>query len=313
MSNQKNRKSENLNHTKSKEKKRGHAKKLLMGYLIASTLLGATMVTQGFDAGVEKKEQVITTVEPSYNYFDVSLDNEKKDGLLIEAKAEIVAKQKLEEKRLKEEAEAKARAEALAKAKAEALAKAEAEAKAKEKAEAEEKARIEAEAKAKAEQVAREKEKREAEEKARQSFYNSTIPLPKEQQAYLYNKVKERGLDLVEVLAVIKVESGFDPYARSSSSYGLFQINGVNHQMLAQKLGTANKAFDPYVNIDWGTYMLSDLYGRYRAKGLSGQELKEVVWSCYNKGEGGYQNTGKAMNYIHKMNKAQSEIQSWMR
>ncbi|PLS19632.1 hypothetical protein CVD28_04230 [Bacillus sp. M6-12] len=295
-----------LKNTTSWVKKPFYSKKFVMSFMIASTVVGGTMVTQGFDAGVEKKEEVITTVEPSYNYFDVSLDNEKKEGLLLEAKAEIVAQQKLEEKRLKEEAEAKAKAEAEAKAKA----KAEAEAKAK--AEAEAKARAEAEAEAKAKAEAEAKAKREAEEKARQGFYNGNIPLSKDIQSYLYKKAKERGLDLAETLAVMKVESGFNPNAKSSSSYGLFQINGVNHQMLSQKLGTANKPFDPYVNIDWGTYMLSDLYKTFKAKGLSGQELREVVLSSYNKGIGGYQNSGKAYSYINKVNQAQTQMRNYV-
>jgi soluble lytic murein transglycosylase-like protein len=299
MNNRKEQFTKIITKTKSWTNKQIYSKKFVMSFLIASTVVGGTVVSQSFDAGVEKKEEVIMTVEPSYNYFDVSLDNEKKDGLLLEAKAEIVAKQKLEEQRLKEEAEAKAKAEAEAKAKAEAEAKAKAEA--------------EAKAKAEAERIAKEKAKREAEERAKQGFYNSNIPLSKDVQSYLYKKVKERGLDLSETLAVIKAESNFNPNARSSSSYGLFQINGVNHDMLARKLGTANKPYDPYVNIDWGTYMLADLYKTYQAKGLSGQELREVVLSSYNKGIGGYQKSGKAYSYINKINSAQSQMRNFVK
>ena len=290
-----------------------HSKKFVMSFIIASTMVGGTLVTQSFDGSVEKKEEVITTVQPSYNYFDVSLDNEKKDGLLVEAKAEIVAKQKIEEERLKEEAKIKAEEERKKK-EAELKAKEVAEAKAKAEALAKSKAKAEAEAKKKAEQEA--ERKRVAEQKAKQqaeakkAYYNASIPLPKDQQAFLYKKVTERGLNYAEVLAFIKVESNFDPYARSSSSYGLFQINGVNHNMLTQTLGTKNAPFDPYVNIEWGTYMIADLYDLYRSKGLSGQALKDAVWSSYNKGVGGYQNTGKAHSYISKMNEAQQNMQS---
>lgn len=294
-----------------------HSKKFVMSFIIATTMVGGTVVTQSFDGSVEKKEEVITTVQPNYNYFSVSLDNEKKDGLLVEAKAEIVAKQKIEEDRLNKELKEKEKAEEERKKKeAELKAKQEAEAIAREKAEAVATAKAKAkEDKAKAEKAKAEKEveqKRIAEQKAEASsgYYNGNIPLPKDQQTFLYKKVKQRGLNYAEVLAFIKVESNFDPNARSSSSYGLFQINGVNHTMLTQTLGTNNDPFDPYVNIEWGTYMIADLYDLYRSKGLSGQALKDAVWSSYNKGVGGYQKTGKADSYISKMTKAQHNMQA---
>lgn len=306
-----------FNRKKSRVSQLVHSKKAIMSFIIATTVVGGTMVTQGFDGNIEKKEDVITTVQPSYNYFDVSLDNEKKDGLLVEAKAEIVAKQIIEDKRVKEEAEAKAEAERKkieaelkAKAEAEAKAKAEQEAQAKLKAEAVAKAKAEEDAKAERIRVAKVKAKQKEEKIAKEGFYNRNIPLPKEQQAFLYKKVKERNLNFAEVLAFIKVESDFNPNARSSSSYGLLQINRVNHDMLSRKLGTANTPLDPYVNIEWGTYMIADLYDMYRGRGLSGQELKDAVWSSYNKGVGGFQNTGKAHSYINKMIKAQVNMQS---
>lgn len=291
-------------------------KPFVMSLLVASSVVGGTMITQGFDAGVGKKEEIITTIQPTYNYFEVSLDNEQKDGLLIEAEAEIQLQKELEGKRLKAEADAKAKAIAEAKARAKAKAQAEAEAEAKAKEQHRLKVEAEARAKAKAEQQAKlnTKVKLSKSSNNQQAYANSSnVPLSEDIQVYLNQKVQARGLDLAEVLAVMKVESGFNPNANSGSNFGYFQINTVNHQTLSQKLGTANNPLDPYINIEWGTYMLSDLYKKYSQKGFVGQELREVVLSAYNKGEGGYQRTGKAYSYINKVNSAQNEISNWIK
>lgn len=313
--------SKSNNNLRSWMKSHVRPKPFVMSLLVASSVVGGTMITQGFDAGVEKKEEIITTIQPTYNYFEVSLDNEQKDGLLIEAETEIQLQKEFEEKRLKAEAEAKEKAiaEAKAQAEAEARAKAKAQAEAEAKAKEQHRLKIEAEerakAKAKAEQQAKmnTKVKLAKSSNSQQIYANSSnVPLSQDIQAYLNQKVQARGLDLAEVLAVMKVESSFNPNANSGSNFGYFQINAVNHQTLSQKLGTANDPLDPYINIDWGTYMLSDLYKKYSQKGFVGQELREVVLSAYNKGEGGYQRTGKAYSYINKVNSAQNEINNWL-
>lgn len=319
MKNTKEEKSKLSKVTKSWSDKTVRTKAYVTSLLIASSIVGGTMITQGFDAGVEKKEEIITTIQPTYNYYEVSLSNEKQNGLLKEAEDEIQAQKELEEKRLLAEAEAKAKAEAEARAVAEAKVKAESEAKAKAiavakakddaRVQAEKRARIIAETKAK--EIAEAKAR--AEQKAQQGYTNSNIPLTKEVQTYLNKRVQVRGLYLPEVLAVMKVESSFNPNAVSGDNFGYFQINSVNHSTLSQKLGTGIKPLDPYVNIDWGTYMLSDLYKKYKKKGLSGQELREVVLSAYNKGEGGYERTGKAYSYINKVNNAQNQIDNWLK
>lgn len=134
------------------------------------------------------------------------------------------------------------------------------------------------------------------------SFYSKAIPLSYNEQKYLYDLCVKRGLDYKEMLAVIKHESSFNKKAKGGSNYGYFQINKVNHATLAKKLKTKVAPYDPYVNMNWGTYMLADLKNKYKKKGLKGNALKDAVLSAYNKGEGGYARTGKAVSYIKKHN-----------
>jgi soluble lytic murein transglycosylase-like protein len=149
-----------------------------------------------------------------------------------------------------------------------------------------------------------------AEAKTPSSFqYVREIPMPYKEQEYLYKKVRERGLDYEETLATILHESSFRSNVVAGRNYGYFQINKVNHASLAKTLRTANKPLDPYVNINWGTYMLSNLYKKYQKQGLKGRALKDAVLSAYNKGESGYKQTGKATKYIQKHDQALAYIQ----
>ena len=134
------------------------------------------------------------------------------------------------------------------------------------------------------------------------SVYNPNIPMPKEHQEYLYELTKERGLDYKKTLAVIKHESVFDAnVVNETNDYGYFQINLINHEDLSSKLGTSNQPLDPYTNMQWGTYMLADLYSYWSERGYSGQGLDDAVWSSYNRGLTGFKNNGHATEYIHKM------------
>jgi hypothetical protein len=143
------------------------------------------------------------------------------------------------------------------------------------------------------------------------SIYNANIPMPKEHQEYLYKLCKERGLDFKKTLAVIKHESVFDSNATNATNdYGYFQVNLVNHKALSNKLGTENSPLNPYINMNWGTYMLADLYQHWSKQGYSGQGLDEAVWSSYNKGLTGFKKYGQATEYIYKMNDAIAYIEN---
>jgi soluble lytic murein transglycosylase-like protein len=134
-------------------------------------------------------------------------------------------------------------------------------------------------------------------------IYNPRIPMKKEYQEYLYKLCLQRGLDYKKTLALIKTESSFNPKAHGGNNYGYFQVNKINHASLSKKLRTPNKPYDPYVNINWGTYMLSDLYRYWKNKGIKGRQLDEYVWSSYNRGLNGFKKHGKAYSYINKMRK----------
>lgn len=141
--------------------------------------------------------------------------------------------------------------------------------------------------------------------------YSKKVPLPKAQQQYVYKLSKSRGLNYKETLATMWHESSMRAKARGGSNYGYFQINKVNHKGLARITKTKNKPYDPYVNINWGTYMLSDLTKKYKKKGYKGNALKDAVLSAYNKGEGGFKKYGKAKSYIAKHNQALKKVNSW--
>ncbi|MEX3623604.1 transglycosylase SLT domain-containing protein [Viridibacillus arvi] len=131
------------------------------------------------------------------------------------------------------------------------------------------------------------------------NYYNPNINMPIEHQEYLYQKSVEKNLDYKKLLALIETESSFNSNIVSNTNdYGYFQINKINHERLATTLNTPNEPLDPYINIDWGTYMLSDLYEYWTEQGIQGQSLDHHVWSSYNKGITGFKKYGAANYYI---------------
>lgn len=139
-------------------------------------------------------------------------------------------------------------------------------------------------------------------DKGFESLYISGIKMPKEHQKYLYDLCIEKNLDYAKTLALIKHESGFNANSISSTNdYGYMQINKGNHNNLSRTLGTANNGLDPYINMEWGTYMLSNLYSSYINQGLSGDKLDRSVWSAYNKGVAGFNKHGEATGYINRL------------
>jgi hypothetical protein len=150
---------------------------------------------------------------------------------------------------------------------------------------------------------------KQEEPKEESSIYNPDVPMPKEHQEYLYKLCEEKGLDYKQTLAVIQHESVFDPNATNvTNDFGYFQINQINHETLASKLQTANDPFDPYVNMQWGTYMLADLYQYWSDKGYQGQGLSDAVWSSYNRGKTGFLRNGHAVEYVSKMKASVEQI-----
>jgi len=99
-------------------------------------------------------------------------------------------------------------------------------------------------------------------------------PMPVEQTdldamlRHVDRAAKRFGLDPLTILAVIKVESGFDPFAISAAgAMGLMQLRLDTAQDLAARLGVEwthdDLVFDPEINILLGTAYLRELLDRF--------------------------------------------------
>ena len=109
---------------------------------------------------------------------------------------------------------------------------------------------------------------------------------------------KKYGVPYTKFLAMIYVESGFNKNARSSTGYGMCQINPSNLTYLYKKIGTTN-LMDPYQNIKAGAYWLSRYFKSW-SNSCSGDTLSLNALNSYNWGEGAYR------NYLKKGNTATS-------
>lgn len=135
---------------------------------------------------------------------------------------------------------------------------------------------------------------------SKKELMSSKIPMDLAHQDYLHLMCERRDLDYIKTLAIIRHESTFNPNIRSGSNYGYMQIHSMRHKKLSEQLKTANAPYNPYININWGTKILSDLYKTFEKEGYSGDELDRAVWSSYNKGEYGFRRTGEAKSYINR-------------
>lgn len=141
--------------------------------------------------------------------------------------------------------------------------------------------------------------------------YIEEIPMPKKHQKYLYDICKKRNLNYLKTLALLKHESQFKVDAISSTDdYGYMQVRIINHKRLSNELKTPNTPLDPYVNMNWGTYMLKELYDLWEKENIDNTNpetnittLDRYVMSSYNKGVAGFKKHGEATKYIEKVEK----------
>ncbi|HCJ56966.1 MAG TPA: lytic transglycosylase [Clostridiaceae bacterium] len=92
------------------------------------------------------------------------------------------------------------------------------------------------------------------------------------------------GLDPYLIAAIIKVESGYDSYARSSKgALGLMQIKPSTGEWIGEKLKVTNFSeemlYDPEINIKMGCWYLDYLFKYYDG------DIK-LVLAAYNGGQG---------------------------
>jgi soluble lytic murein transglycosylase-like protein len=109
---------------------------------------------------------------------------------------------------------------------------------------------------------------------------------------------QSRKLDLPMslILAVMKKESLFVPYAFSSqSAMGLMQVHPITWGEYVEKLKlnvSAHAAFDPVMNVIVATHILKDLYDYYKKKKKPGSEALESTLSAYYAGKASLSQTG---------------------
>ncbi len=132
--------------------------------------------------------------------------------------------------------------------------------------------------------------------------------LTEELQEFIYYICSGYHVDFALVLAVIKVESGFEIEAVSATNdYGLMQINQRNHNWLTEKLGITDY-LDPYQNIYAGVFILRMLFEKHN-------DVNKVLMA-YNMGETGasrlWENGIYETDYTQKVLTAQQQFNEWL-
>ena len=84
------------------------------------------------------------------------------------------------------------------------------------------------------------------------------VPLGRELQIFTQEVCKRYRIDYELVLAVIQVESSFNPnaYNEKTDCIGLMQVKGINLPELIEEFDV-NYLLDPYENVLGGVYLLS--------------------------------------------------------
>lgn len=104
--------------------------------------------------------------------------------------------------------------------------------------------------------------------------------------AYAYRAAKEFRLDPYLVLAVMSIESSFNPDARSSAgAQGLMQVLTRVHADKFAPFGGASAAFDPMANISVGSRILKEYLVR---EGSVEGALKSYVGAALQEHDSGY-------------------------
>lgn len=134
-----------------------------------------------------------------------------------------------------------------------------------------------------------------------QTYYN--VPLDIELQDYIREECIDAELDMELVLAIMKVESDFNPKVISSTGdFGLMQVNKINFEEVERKFGLTNM-LDPYQGAKAGIFLLSQ---------LKWNESEHQMLMAYNIGVAGAQRLWKQgiyeTDYSKKVLKAKELI-----
>ncbi len=142
-------------------------------------------------------------------------------------------------------------------------------------------------------------------------WYCPEIPMKKEHQKLLWECCRERGLDYIDMLALISLESNFDEKCSNGKYKGYFQISADYGPELSKRLCTENKPLDGAVNIKWGTAFYSWILQDKRVKDKEGKDRRDTALSIYQRGSGGYDRLGLSTKYLSKYYKKRDIIISY--
>lgn len=137
------------------------------------------------------------------------------------------------------------------------------------------------------------------------------LPLSLELQEYTYEQCQKKNIEYALALAVMKVESDFDPreVSYNHSSKGIMQLNVNNTAKWLSEKNHIKKfdVFNPYHNIQCGIWYLDYLRSYWTDQGISDEAtLYRCVLGSYNMGTTEYtqytQKTGTyETNYTEKV------------
>lgn len=126
---------------------------------------------------------------------------------------------------------------------------------------------------------------------------------------------KKLNLPVSLILAVMKKESTFSPFAFSSqNAMGLMQIHPATWEWFVKKLNlrlSVHAAFDPATNIIMATHILKDLYEYYKTTTQSESAIWESALSAYYAGVTSLSQTGiteSHTRYVMDVNKFKKEF-----
>jgi hypothetical protein len=116
--------------------------------------------------------------------------------------------------------------------------------------------------------------------------YRHAIEFSREVVHHAYQSARDARLDPLLVLAIISVESGFDPLAESpAGAQGLMQVLTRVHLSKFQPFGGVQAAFDPVANLRVGTAILRNYVQTYGSVSMA---LKAYVGAAHADHDSGY-------------------------